>query len=745
MVKPLNPAFQQAATSVHRTPAEPFSSPSSLVAGSSHRSSSLDVKVELKASNSPPKARNPSRRRTKVELVPLPSPLRLAGRRLFEISLSLSAELNVPASSTLSLSRSTALLGALAAVPLFNSKLELGLIMSKVSERMTESELKDYEYSYYKDLKKESIVVKISSSTYRCPFCPGKQDCSLSELSKHASRYASSSMSRGQKDKAKHSALDNYIVRYLDVKRRRTSEPAEPVEKDDVKRRRTSEPAEQRRRTSEPAEPVEKDDVKRRRTSEPAEQSRRTSEPAEPVEKDDVKRRRTSEPAESVEKDQMFVWPWIGILANIARELKGDKYTAGSGSKLRDELTRDGFRPLRVTPLWNWRGHSGFAVVEFNSDWEGFIDSMNFERSFESKRCGKKDYYSVRDRGNKIYGWVAREDDYHFKGIVGEHLRKTGDLKTVSGKEAEDKRKTTKLVSGLANTLKMKNIELEQVTSKYDEINVSLKRVMEQKEEMIKSFNDEINKMQQIDRDYLEKICKDHERDRAHLEKQKKELELIERDLKKREVQNENERRKLFLKKKNNEMAIMEQNKADEKMMRKAEQQKREKEKLDRRIHELQRQLDEKQALELEIVRLRGAVEVMKHMEEDEGEEKKKLEAIKLDLQEKEEEMEAVEGLQQTLVIRERKTNDELQDARKELVKFMKEKSARAFIHVKRMGELDSKLFVNLVKRKFDGLEDDEVQIKTVELCSQWEDYLRDANWHPFKVVTDKAGNAKVQ
>ena len=59
----------------------------------------------------------------------------------------------------------------------------------------------------------------------------------------------------------------------------------------------------------------------------------------------------------------------------------------------------------------------------------------------------------------------------------------------------------------------------------------------------------------------------------------------------------------------------------------------------------------------------------MKHMKEDEDEGKQKLEAIELDLQEKEEELEAVEGLQQTLVIKERKTNDELQDARKTLIK----------------------------------------------------------------------------
>jgi hypothetical protein len=39
-----------------------------------------------------------------------------------------------------------------------------------------------------------------------------------------------------------------------------------------------------------------------------------------------------------------------------------------------------------------------------------------------------------------------------------------------------------------------------------------------------------------------------------------------------------------------------------------------------------------------------------------------------MDLQEKEEELKGVEDLQQTLVIQERKTNDELQDARKKLI-----------------------------------------------------------------------------
>ncbi|KAJ1406895.1 Zinc finger-XS domain [Sesbania bispinosa] len=499
--------------------------------------------------------------------------------------------------------------------------------MSQHSERIRESDFEYYEHRYYKDLKNNYYKIKISNSTYRCPFCMDKQDYSLNELLKHASRFSRGSRSMSIKDIAKHSALQFYIEKYLDVNVR--SEP--------------------------------------------------------------------------VGKDQLFVWPWMGIVANIATEFK------------------------------KWK---------FNSDWDGFINAMNFERSFEADHCGKKDYYGSRQRGDRrLYGWVARDDDYHLNGMVGDQLRKTGDLKTVSGKEAEDKRKTLKLVSGLTNTLKVKNQELEQACSKYDEINVSLNRVMDQKEEMIEFYNNEIKTMQQSERDHLEKILRIMRKPESVWKTQKKELEYFEKGLQKRQRQNDYERKKLYHKKKNNEMAIMEQKKADEKMMHLAEEQKKEKEKLHKKIHELQRKLDAKQALELEIEHLRGALQVMKHMGEDD-EEKKKLDAVKMDLQDKEEELKDMEEFQQFLVVKERRTNDELQDARKELIAWLGKRPSRtrAFISVKRMGELDGKPFLEAAKIKFSK---DEVDLKAVELCSQWEDYIRNPSWHPFKVLADKEGNTK--
>lgn len=93
------------------------------------------------------------------------------------------------------------------------------------------------------------------------------------------------------------------------------------------------------------------------------------------------------------------------------------------------------------------------------------------------------------------------------------------------------------------------------------------------------------------------------------------------------------------------------------------------KEQLHKRIIELEANLDQKQALQLQIERLRGSVEVMRLMnEEGDLEAKKKLELIQKEIKESEEELDSLETLNQTLIVTERRTNDELQAARKELI-----------------------------------------------------------------------------
>lgn len=94
----------------------------------------------------------------------------------------------------------------------------------------------------------------------------------------------------------------------------------------------------------------------------------------------------------------------------------------------------------------------------------------------------------------------------------------------------------------------------------------------------------------------------------------------------------------------------------------------REKESALNKILKLEQQLDAKQKLELEIQQLKGKLEVMKHMPGDEDSaSKNKINELSEELQEKMDELDAMESLNQTLVIKERKSNIEMQEARKEL------------------------------------------------------------------------------
>lgn len=73
------------------------------------------------------------------------------------------------------------------------------------------------------------------------------------------------------------------------------------------------------------------------------------------------------------------------------------------------------------------------------------------------------------------------------------------------------------------------------------------------------------------------------------------------------------------------------------------------------------------------------------------------------------------------------------------ILQHFRDRSVLAYIAVKQMGDLDTKPFREAMKRKYS---EDEVDEKALELCSLWEENLKDPSWHPFKVVTDK-GNHK--
>jgi len=83
----------------------------------------------------------------------------------------------------------------------------------------------------------------------------------------------------------------------------------------------------------------------------------------------------------------------------------------------------------------------------------------------------------------------------------------------------------------------------------------------------------------------------------------------------------------------------------------------------------LEKQLDAKQKIEMEIEELKGKLQVMKHLgDQDDEAIKKKMEEMSTELADKIESLEDMESMNQTLITKERQSNDELQEARKELI-----------------------------------------------------------------------------
>ncbi|VAI10481.1 unnamed protein product [Triticum turgidum subsp. durum] len=148
----------------------------------------------------------------------------------------------------------------------------------------------------------------------------------------------------------------------------------------------------------------------------------------------------------------------------------------------------------------------------------------------------------------------------------------------------------------------------------------------------------------------------------------------------------------------------------------------------------LGKDLTRKQDLEMEIAQLRVKLEVMKHKRAA-ADAAKEIDKISEELREKSEQLDAINSATEALIVAERRINEELQEAKKELMEgLIKEASGtRSTIGVKRMGELDKKAFCAACKGKFAKADFGE---QLAIHCSKWENEIGNPDWHLFKVIT---------
>ncbi|XP_050250497.1 factor of DNA methylation 5-like isoform X1 [Quercus robur] len=106
---------------------------------------------------------------------------------------------------------------------------------------------------------------------------------------------------------------------------------------------------------------------------------------------------------------------------------------------------------------------------------------------------------------------------------------------------------------------------------------------------------------------------------------------------------------------------------------------------------------------------------------------------LRKELDEKTDAMQDLESLNCVLTVKERMTNQELQEARKETVESLQDMlNGRSHLRIKRMGEIDWKPFQHMCSQKFPGMDWKKISAK---LCSKWQERLRNPQWQPFKIV----------
>ncbi|XP_057454103.1 factor of DNA methylation 1-like [Lotus japonicus] len=530
---------------------------------------------------------------------------------------------------------------------------------------ISESEISDYSQKPYEDLRAGKYKVKNLNGTVRCPYCAGKKKQDYKY--KDLLQHASGVGKGSANRSARQKANHLALAKYLETVLATESEQIQP--------------------------PILAQTVN-----------------------------------QPLQQDDLYVWPWTGIIINIKSKLHDSGY-------LLEEFAK--YRPLDIH-IFDTQ-----AVVDFNNDWNGFMNASEFEKMFETAHHGKKDWNSRKlQAGSNIYGWVAREDDYNCEGPIGEYLRYKGRLRAISDIVHEASQSKNNIVANLANEIDIKNENLDEMQYKYNEKTMSLSRMLEAKDELHNKFLEESRITQRETRNEVRRILEEQEKFSTELEKKRRKLDSWSRALNKREVLTDQERQKLEEEKKKKDLrneslllASKEQKIADENVFRLVAEQQREKEEALNKILQLEKELDAKQKLEMEIQELKGKLQVLKyHADEDDAAVQHKMKEMNDELEDKKENLESMEAMNQQLFVKERQSNDELQEARKVLIEGLNEmlNSPRTDIGLKRMGELDQKVFVNSCKKRF-PLE--EAGTKGVELCSLWQEHLKNSAWHPFKVI----------
>jgi hypothetical protein len=320
----------------------------------------------------------------------------------------------------------------------------------------------DYEEKSFGLLKSGKHRVRNPDGTFRCPFCPGKkkQGYKIKDLLQHADGIGVSSKHRRHgRERANHRAFARFV---------RT----DPDFAEDL---------------------VGITGIQGAITATPADKNGSANGDGKALGNGDTAG--SSSVAAKVglpQEVERFAWPWACVLA------------AGAGFNPEEFADRVAmFSLVEVVPLFvdEMEVTETFAIVRFTNDWSGFNDALTLENHFGVNKLGKKEFETrdsglgsvVGDGGEgevKVYGWVARAEDYDATSVVGRFLRKHTVLKTIDEVSKTELEKSGEMVAILASQIEEKNRYLQDLETKKNATELSISRLEEDNRKLHEAYNE---------------------------------------------------------------------------------------------------------------------------------------------------------------------------------------------------------------------------------------------------------------
>jgi hypothetical protein len=288
----------------------------------------------------------------------------------------------------------------------------------------------DYEEKSFALLRSGKHQVRYPDGTFRCPFCPGKKkrDYKLKDLLQHADGIGVSSKHRRHgRQRAVHRAFAQFV----------RTDPSFSQELAGI-------------------------------TGIPGAIAPADANGANATAEADVSAAAAAAVAPRLPEVEKYAWPWVCVLA------------ADLGFNPEDFASRVVMCSfVEVIPLFLDEIEDGetFAIVRFTNDWSGFNDVLTLENHFSVNKLGKNEWIT-RNNGQdaakvdggkdevKVYGWIAREEDYNAVSLVGRFLRKHTNLKTINDVSKLFSERSEQTVAALASHIEAKNRYLLDLETK---------------------------------------------------------------------------------------------------------------------------------------------------------------------------------------------------------------------------------------------------------------------------------------